>query len=116
MLSAYCLLDSAPEGDSVTVVRPFQATPSTYSPVAMSIWYRTPRSTPVSYRRSPTLSQVRTVMLKGSLSEEQIEDVVIQIVGCEILIERGKRQLFDLVCEVAVGISIDDRDLIPLGL
>ena len=28
MLSAYCALDSAPEGDSVTVVRPFQAKPS----------------------------------------------------------------------------------------
>src|SRR4249919_2326302 len=53
MLSAYCGLDAAPEGDSVTVVRPFQATPSLY--------------TPVSYSRSPTLSHSRAVICFLSL-------------------------------------------------
>jgi hypothetical protein len=33
MLSAYCGLDSAPLGDSVTVVRPFQATPVVKTPL-----------------------------------------------------------------------------------
>src|SRR5580765_1038733 len=58
MLSAYCGEDSAPDGDSVTVVRPFQAKPVLYTPVS-SGRYRTPWSTPVSYSRSPTWSQVK---------------------------------------------------------
>jgi hypothetical protein len=54
-------------------------------------------------------------MLKGSFSEEEGEDVVVEIVRYEGALETYVTQRFDLVCELGVGISVYDRDLIPLG-
>jgi hypothetical protein len=55
-------------------------------------------------------------MLKGSFSEEDAEDVVVEIVSHEEALETCVTQRFDLVCELGVGISVYDRDLIPLGM
>jgi hypothetical protein len=55
-------------------------------------------------------------MLKGSFSEEDGEDVVIEIVRCKGPFETYVTQRFDLVCELGVWISVDDRDLILLGV
>jgi hypothetical protein len=53
-------------------------------------------------------------MLKGSFSEEEAEDVVVEMVGCEKPLETRVAQRFDLICELSVRISIDDRNLVPL--
>jgi hypothetical protein len=48
------------------------------------------------------------------LSEGQCEDPMVEVVRCEEPVELRVVQLFDLVRQVAVGISVDDRDLVPL--
>src|SRR5436190_84504 len=106
MLSANCGLASAPDGDSVTVVKPFQANPSLYAPDPSGM-YRTPWSTPVSYRRSPTWSHARAVMCFLAFPlEEYLVYVVIQVVGRIKSIKCTRRQLCNLVWYVAVRISI----------
>jgi hypothetical protein len=55
-------------------------------------------------------------MLKGSLSEEEGEDVVVEIVRYEKALESGIAKRFNLVCDLGVGISVYDRDLVPLGV
>jgi hypothetical protein len=55
-------------------------------------------------------------LLKGSFSEEEAEDVVIEIVQCEVPLETRVAQRFDLICELGVGISIYNRNLVPFDV
>jgi hypothetical protein len=49
------------------------------------------------------------------LSEEEVKDVVVEIICREIAIERAERQFLNSVWQFAVGVTVDDRYLIPLG-
>jgi hypothetical protein len=55
-------------------------------------------------------------LLKGSFSEENAEDVVVKIVGCERLFETGIAQRLDLIGKLGIGISGNHRNLVPLGV
>ena len=52
----------------------------------------------------------------GSFSEEEVEDVVIEIVCREEPFELAHRQRVHFVWELGIGISVDDRYLVPLGV
>jgi hypothetical protein len=50
------------------------------------------------------------------LSDEQVEDVVVELIRHKSSIERAKRKLPHQIWKGAVGVSVDDRYLIPLGV
>jgi hypothetical protein len=55
-------------------------------------------------------------LLKGSFSEEDAEDVVVEVLGCEKPFKTHITQRFDLICKLGVGISVDDRNLVSLSM
>jgi hypothetical protein len=55
-------------------------------------------------------------LLKGSFSEVDAEDVVVEVICWEKSLEIRVIQQFDLVCELGVGVSVYDRDLVPFGV
>jgi hypothetical protein len=48
-------------------------------------------------------------------SEEEVEDVVVEVSRHECPDKPACRKVFHLVWEIAVWVSVYDRDLIPLG-
>jgi hypothetical protein len=55
-------------------------------------------------------------LLKGSFSEVEIEDPVVEIIRWESALEGAQRKSFHLIWQDAVGISVDHRDLVLLGV
>src|SRR5437868_6530410 len=49
------------------------------------------------------------------LSEEESEDIVVEILCRKMPIKRTIRQIFHYIRKFAVGVTVDDRDLIPFG-
>jgi hypothetical protein len=109
MLSAYCGLESAPDGDSVTVVRPFQAKPSEYRLTHQEC--TKPRGQRLSHtgvhQRGPTAG-LSFFLLPFPL-EEQLINVVIQVIGRKKSVKYTHWQRGNLTWKIAVRISINDR-------
>src|SRR5215204_1540318 len=76
--------------------------------------YSTPWSTPVSYVRSPTASQVSSAIVLSSVVQD--EYVVIQASGREVSVEDTQRQGGDFVRNKAIRILVDDSYLVSLGV
>jgi hypothetical protein len=55
-------------------------------------------------------------LLKGSFSEENAEDVVVKVIHCERPLKTRIPQRFDLVGKFGIWISVNDRNLVPLGV
>src|SRR5690606_22394035 len=64
----------------------------------------------------PLLSQVSWVILGDSLSEVQIEDVVMEVVRREYAIQVGQRNQSDLVRDVPIRTPGYRRDLVSLDV